>query len=110
MVVEIKSVKTAEPKDQEQPVRVLKTAPAPRRLARKRVAQAPQAAAVMFAAPLGANMDGQVRQYMQQFRPILRAEYHIVRVICHLTPEQRNEIARAGESDAPRVGEEIRRT
>ncbi len=34
---------------------------------------------------------------MMQFRPILRAEYHIVRVVCRPTAEQRNEIARAGE-------------
>ena len=52
----------------------------------------------MIAAPAVAfNADGQIQQYMQQFRPILRAEYHIVRVVCRLTPEQRNEIARAGE-------------
>jgi hypothetical protein len=92
-----KTSKTAaEPKEQEQPVRVLKAAPAPRRLARKRVAPAPAAPAVMIAGMIG-NGDGQVRQYMMQFRPILRAEYHIVRLVCRLTPEQRTEIARAGE-------------
>jgi hypothetical protein len=97
VMVDVQTVKTAEPKDQEPPVRVLKAAPAPRRLARKRAVAAPAAAAVAFAVPVGGNMDGQVRQHMQQFRPILRAEYHIVRVICRPTPEQRNEIARAGE-------------
>jgi hypothetical protein len=49
------------------------------------------------AAPVAVNINGQVQQYMQQFRPILRAEYHIVRVVCRLSPEQRKEIARAGE-------------
>jgi hypothetical protein len=34
---------------------------------------------------------------MQQFRPILRSEYHVVRVVCRLTPEQRKSMARAGE-------------
>jgi hypothetical protein len=95
--VEVKSVKTAPPKEQEPPVRVLKAAPAPRRLARKRAAPAPAAAVAKFAVPLAVNMDGQVRQYLQQFRPILRAEYHVVRAVCRPSPEQRNEIARAGE-------------
>jgi hypothetical protein len=96
----VKVAKTGpiEKKEVEQPVRVLKAAPAPRRLARKRAAPAPAAAAnaVVFAAPL-AGVDGQVRQYLMQFRPILRAEYHIIRAVCRPTPEQRREIARAGE-------------
>jgi hypothetical protein len=94
VVVQVKIEKNAQPRDQEQPVRVLKAAPAPRRLARKQAAAAAPAA---FGAPMAVNADGQVRQYMQQFRPILRAEYHIVRAICRPTPEQRNVIARAGE-------------
>jgi hypothetical protein len=53
---------------------------------------------VVIPAPAVAfNADGQAQQYMQQFRPILRAEYHIVRLACRLTPDQRTEIARAGE-------------
>lgn len=43
------------------------------------------------------NADGQAQQYMQQFRPILRAEYHIVRVVCRPDAEQRKAIARDGE-------------
>ena len=46
---------------------------------------------------VGFNNGGQVQQYIQQFRPILRAEYHIVRVVCRLTAEQRTQIAKAGE-------------
>jgi hypothetical protein len=53
--------------------------------------------AVVFAAPMAVNNAGQEQQYMQQFRPILRAEYHIVRAVCRPTPEQRKELARAGE-------------
>jgi hypothetical protein len=43
------------------------------------------------------NLDAQVQQFTQQFRPILRAEYHVVRVACGLKPDQRMGIARAGE-------------
>jgi hypothetical protein len=43
------------------------------------------------------NLDAQVQQFTQQFRPILRAEHHVVRIACGLTPEQRKAIARAGE-------------
>ncbi len=32
--------------------------------------------------------------YLIQFRPILRAEYHVVRAVCRPTPEQRKAIAR----------------
>ena len=39
----------------------------------------------------------QAQQFTQQFRPILRAEYHVVRIVCELTPEQRKVIARAAE-------------
>jgi hypothetical protein len=107
--VEYKAVLTPPPapaQEKEQPVRVLKAAPAPKAaVVQKRVAPvaafapapAAPAAGVVFAAPVALNNDGQVRQYAQQFRPILRAEYHIVRVVCRLTPEQRKEIARAGE-------------
>jgi hypothetical protein len=44
-----------------------------------------------------ANQDAQLQQFMQQFRPMLRAEYHVVRVVCRLTTEQRKTIASAAE-------------
>ncbi len=43
------------------------------------------------------NQDGQVQQMMMQVRPILRAEFHVIRVACRPTPEQRKTIARAAE-------------
>ena len=52
------------------------------------------------AAPLAIrvnNQDGQVQQMMMQFRPILRAEFHVIRVACRPTPEQRKAIAQAAE-------------
>jgi hypothetical protein len=39
----------------------------------------------------------QVQQFTQQFRPILRAELHLVRTACDLTEEQRKQVARKGE-------------
>jgi hypothetical protein len=87
-------------KVEERPVRVLKAEPAPRAVVKKRaVPVEPKRAEAFGAAPMPMNMNvnGQVQQYMQQFRPILRAEYHIVRVVCRLSPEQRKEVARAGE-------------
>jgi hypothetical protein len=44
------------------------------------------------------NLDAQVQQFTQQFRPILRAEYHVVRAVCQLTLEQRKQIARDAEN------------
>src|SRR5262245_5192643 len=46
---------------------------------------------------LGMDMEAQVEQFLQQFRPILRAEYHVLRVACELTPGQRQGLARAAE-------------
>jgi hypothetical protein len=43
------------------------------------------------------NWDAQIQQYTQQFRPILRAEYHVLRIACGLTPEQRKVMGRAAE-------------
>jgi hypothetical protein len=43
------------------------------------------------------NQDGQVQQMMMQLRPILRAEFHVIRVACQPTPEQRKAIAHAAE-------------
>ncbi len=43
------------------------------------------------------NLDGQVQQMMMQVRPILRAEFHIIRVACRPTAEQRKAIAQGAE-------------
>jgi hypothetical protein len=43
------------------------------------------------------NVEGQLQQLIQQSRPILRAEYHVLRVVCQLTTEQRKTMARAAE-------------
>ena len=53
----------------------------------------------VFAAPMAfaVNLNGQVQQMMMQFRPILRAEFHVIRVACQPTPEQRKAIAQAAE-------------
>ncbi len=86
---------------EEKPVRVLRAAPAPRvKVAKKAAPQPAVAAAAIMVAPamgMGMNNEAQIRQYMQQMRPLLRSEYHIVRVVCRPTPEQRKELARAGE-------------
>ncbi|MHB1555841.1 MAG: hypothetical protein ACYC61_00035 [Isosphaeraceae bacterium] len=86
---------------EEKPVRVLRAAPAPRVKVAKKAEPAPQpavaAAALMVAPGMAMNNEAQIRQYMQQMRPLLRSEYHIVRVVCRPTPEQRKELARAGE-------------
>ena len=82
-------------------VKVFKSAPArkPEAIVKKPAAPAPKAVAAMKVAmpAVAFNAGGQIQQNIQQFRPILRAEYHIVRVVCRLTPEQRKEIARDGE-------------
>lgn len=49
-----------------------------------------------LAAP-AVNVEAQFQNYLRQFRPILCAEYHIVRVVCRPTPEQRKLIARSAE-------------
>jgi hypothetical protein len=78
-------------------MKVFKATPAPKTAAdvkRQAVPFPAPAAAMKVAMPVAAfNVDGQAQQYLQQFRPILRAEYHIVRVVCRPTPEQRKEIA-----------------
>ena len=98
-IVEVKTVGGAPAKAGEQPVRVLKAAPAPRVVATRRAAPGAVKAVRINAAMVVnvAGNDAQARQYMQQFRPILRSEYHIVRAVCRPTPEQRQKLARAGE-------------
>lgn len=49
------------------------------------------------AVPVAANLEPQVRQFMQQFRPAMRSEYYFLRGICSLTPEQRKLVAIEGE-------------
>jgi hypothetical protein len=43
------------------------------------------------------NLEPQVRQFIQQFRPAMRAEYYFLKSICAPTPEQRVALARDGE-------------
>jgi hypothetical protein len=44
-----------------------------------------------------AQLDAQVQQFIQQFRPLFRAEYYFLRRICDLAPDQRKQVAREGE-------------
>ncbi|HEY2156246.1 MAG TPA: hypothetical protein VGH33_11490 [Isosphaeraceae bacterium] len=52
---------------------------------------------VRQAVPVQGNMEPQVRQFTQQFRPAMRAEYYFIRTVCAPTAEQRRLIARDGE-------------
>jgi hypothetical protein len=45
------------------------------------------------------DVPAQVAQMTEQFRPYLRVEYHFLRTVCALTPEQRTRIARAAERE-----------
>jgi hypothetical protein len=86
-------------------VRVYKSAPSPKVAAaavEKRNAALKKAGAVREQARavrrvVAMNLDGQAQQMMMQFRPILRAEFHVIRVACQPTPEQRKAIAQAAE-------------
>jgi hypothetical protein len=44
-----------------------------------------------------AVLDAQVTQYVQQFRPMFRAEYYFIRNTCDLNTDQRKQLARMGE-------------
>jgi hypothetical protein len=46
---------------------------------------------------VGGNQEPQVRQFTQQFRPAMRAEYYFLRTACDPSPEQRAKIAQEGE-------------
>src|SRR5208283_4014388 len=48
--------------------------------------------------PAAAALDAQAAQYMQQFRPMFRAEYYFIRNTCGLNTDQRKQLARLGES------------
>ena len=45
-----------------------------------------------------AVLDAQAAQYVQQFRPMFRAEYYFVRNSCGLNADQRRQLARMGET------------
>jgi hypothetical protein len=48
--------------------------------------------------PAAAVLDAQAAQYVQQFRPMFRAEYYFIRNICDLNTDQRKALARLGAS------------
>lgn len=54
-------------------------------------------AQVFAVQPANGNLDPQIQQWMQQYRPILRVEYLFVRMVCDPSKDQRKQIARAGE-------------
>jgi hypothetical protein len=52
----------------------------------------------VVAQPAAAVLDAQAAQYVQQFRPMFRAEYYFIRNICDLNTDQRKALARLGAS------------
>ena len=48
--------------------------------------------------PAAAALDAQAAQYVQQFRPMFRAEYYFIRNTCGLNADQRKQLARLGET------------
>ena len=85
-------------------MKVYKSAPRPKgatTVVEKRVTaiRPAGAVAVKAAVPMAfvVNMDGQVQQMLMQFRPVLRAEFQVIRIACQPTPEQRKVIAQAAE-------------
>ncbi len=48
--------------------------------------------------PAPAVLDAQAAQYVQQFRPMFRAEYYFIRNTCGLNADQRKQLARMGET------------
>jgi hypothetical protein len=50
------------------------------------------------AQPAAAALDAQAAQYVQQFRPMFRAEYYFIRNTCCLNTDQRKQLARMGET------------
>lgn len=49
-------------------------------------------------ADAAAALDAQAAQYVQQFRPMFRAEYYFIRNTCGLNPDQRKQLARLAET------------
>ncbi|MFO0889969.1 MAG: hypothetical protein U0790_12620 [Isosphaeraceae bacterium] len=62
--------------------------------------RAVQRAVVLQPAMPVAALDAQVAQYLQQFRPLARAEYYFVRNVCGATGEQRKRLAEVSEQAA----------
>src|SRR5271165_6935964 len=52
----------------------------------------------VVAQPAAAALDAQAAQYVQQFRPMFRAEYYFIRNTCGLNADQRKQLARMGET------------
>ena len=48
--------------------------------------------------PAAAALDAQAALYVQQFRPMFRAEYYFIRNTCGLNADQRKQLARMGET------------
>src|SRR5208283_94517 len=48
--------------------------------------------------PAAAALDAQAALYVQQFRPMFRAEYYFIRNTCGLNTDQRKQLARLGET------------
>jgi hypothetical protein len=67
-----------------------------KRVVAKRAVRIQRAVAVPPQAP-AAQLDAQVQQFIQQFRPLFRAEYYFLRRICDLAPDQRKQVAHEGE-------------
>lgn len=56
------------------------------------------APAMAFAVRAGnGNLDPQIQQWVQQFRPTLRVEYQFVRTVCDPSKDERKRLARAAE-------------
>ncbi len=58
-------------------------------------------------ANLNPNLNPIIANYVQQFRPILRAEHHFIRTICDLTKEQREQVAREEEKSLQEVATKL---
>jgi hypothetical protein len=52
----------------------------------------------VVAQPAAAALDAQAAQFVQQIRPMFRAEYYFIRNTCGLNADQRKQLARMGEN------------
>ncbi len=50
-----------------------------------------------------ANLEPQVRQFIQQFRPAMRAEYYFIQTVCAPTAEQQAHRPRGGALRRPKT-------
>jgi hypothetical protein len=93
----------SKPDEPETPaVKIYKAAPPPKAstvvVQKKAAAKAQVAKAVVRMAQVNRfDPDGQLQQMMMQLRPILRAEFHVIRAACNPTAEQRKAIAHSAE-------------